>query len=328
MGTPVMPAAGSLYGKTRQTLSIVGSKTSAASGDLLHFEIPKVGGLARLWVTIRGTINTVAGPNALGHSSIINRIRVYGNTVSDIFNVSGPGFWHLLAPNIDLPTQAFQQTTALTAVAAGNSVNLDMVIPVTLNLQNLIGAVPIGNQETLVSVDFQLETDGNIGVTAWTARPTITLFMEMFTTPPGAENSPMFRTMHTIIEEKQTVSAAGEVRYRWPIANVYLQAIHGIGFAVTGGADTWSSMEVIANYTDHLYYYNPALADIRMSFLRHQARAAGVVPIDLVSSAGLGPYGSLRDVLDSDDVSVVESVFQATGATTLYTVRRQLVPLA
>lgn len=327
MGTPVQPATGQLYGKTRQTITLVRSLTSQASGDLLHFEIPKVGALARLWATVRGTITTVGAANALGQASIINRVRVYGNTVSDIFNVSGPGYFHLLAPNIDLPTQALNNSTALTAVAAG-AVNLDMVIPVTLNLQNLIGAVPIGNQETLVSVDFQMETDGNIGVTAWTARPTVTLFMEMFTTPPGMEDSPIFRTMHTIIEEKMSVSIAGEVRYRWPIANVYLQTLHGLGFAVTGGTDNWTSMEVIANYTDHIYYFNPGLADLRFSFLRHLTRAPGIIPIDLASSAGLGLYGSMRDALDSDDVSVVESVIQAAGAGTLYTIRRQLVPLA
>lgn len=328
MTSPIAPPQGALYGKARQTLTKVGSKTSAASGDLLHFEIPKVGGLARLWVTVRGTINTVVGPNALGQAAILNRIRVYGNTVSDIFNVSGPGFWHLLAPRIDLPTQPFNNSTALTAIAAAGAVNLDFVIPVTLNLQNLIGTVPIGNQETLISVDFQMETDAILGVTAWTARPTITLYMEMFTTPPGMEDAPIFRTMHTVIEERQAVAAAGETRYRWPIANVYLQTIHGLGFAVTGASDLWTSAEVIANYTDHIYYLEPSLADLRVSYLNHLARPAGVIPIDMMASAGLGAYGSMRDALDSNDVSVVETVIQATGAGTLYTVRRQLVPLA
>lgn len=328
MTSPIAPPQGALYGKTRQTLSIIGAKTATVSGDLLHFEIPKVGGLARLWATIRGTINTVVGPNALGQAAILNRCRVYGNTVSDIFNISGPGYWHLLAPRIDLPTQAFPSSTALTAIAAAGAVNLDMVVPVTINLQNLIGTVPIGNQETLVSVDFQLETDAVLGITAWTARPTVTLYMEMFTTPPGSEDAPIFRTMHTLIEERLAVAAAGEVRYRWPIANVYLQVIHGLGFAVTGGADGWSSAEVIANYTDHLYYFTPQLVDLRTGYLNHIARAPGVIPVDMAASAGLGLYGSMRDALDSDDVSVVETVIQATGAGTLYTVRRQLVPLA
>ncbi len=52
-----------------------------------------------------------------------------------------------------------------------------------------------------------------------------------------------------------------------------------------------------------------------------------MIPIDLMSSAGLGLYDRVRDTINSALVTSLDSVITATGAGTLFTMRRQLVNL-
>jgi hypothetical protein len=46
-----------------------------------------------------------------------------------------------------------------------------------------------------------------------------------------------------------------------------------------------------------------------------------------MASSGLGLYGLTRDVFDTSKVTDIASVLTASGAGTLYTLRRQLVTL-
>jgi hypothetical protein len=49
--------------------------------------------------------------------------------------------------------------------------------------------------------------------------------------------------------------------------------------------------------------------------------------VDFLSMSGLGNYGSGRDLLDSRQLTDLASIITANAAGTLFTVKRQLVPL-
>jgi hypothetical protein len=78
--------------------------------------------------------------------------------------------------------------------------------------------------------------------------------------------------------------------------------------------------------TDRLYEYDTKSADLEFCRWHGRARLAGVIPVDLSGSDGLGMYGGDRDVVVfSNLVSDIKSVITATAAGTLHSVRRQLV---
>jgi hypothetical protein len=52
-----------------------------------------------------------------------------------------------------------------------------------------------------------------------------------------------------------------------------------------------------------------------------------VLPIDFFNSSGLGNYASMRDAIDSSQLTDLATLITATGAVTLYSTKRQLVKL-
>jgi len=53
-----------------------------------------------------------------------------------------------------------------------------------------------------------------------------------------------------------------------------------------------------------------------------------LILVDRMGSSGLGNYGLMRDMFDSTALTDMASLITATGAGTLYTVRRGLQALA
>jgi hypothetical protein len=132
--------------------------------------------------------------------------------------------------------------------------------------------------------------------------------------------------VHQIIEDQRSISGAQDFEYFWPRGNTYMQVLHGCGLAQSG-SDAWSRVRVRLNQSDFIMDYTPASLNIDVNRTHGYVRLAGAIPLDLMGSSGLGIYGSTRDVLYSAAVTDLASIITATGAATLYTVRRQLIAL-
>lgn len=302
----------------------------AGGGNIVSWDLPRTGILARIYLVIRGTINALTGtPNVLGQSAIIRRVRLASNLGIDIFNVTGPGYFFLVAPYLDFPGLPLQGSTAKAAIASAAAPILDMIIPIAVNLRDMTGLMMLQSEQTLLTLTVEFETDAVLapsGLT-WTTQPSVVPQLEIFSVPPTANLLPPLNMIHSIIEDQTAVAASGAFTYSWPRGNTYLQLIHGLGFQVTTPADGWSQALLRINYTDTVYNEVPTAMDTINSFQRYQARALGVIPWDLVSSSGLGVYDLLRDTINSAYYTQIDSYITATGAGTLYSVRRQLVPL-
>jgi hypothetical protein len=118
--------------------------------------------------------------------------------------VSGPGYGYILqnlqelgGPNGRQPANQFN-----TALVTATTYNLDMVIPIMLNLQDAVGLVMLQNEQLQVSLSIEWESDVNVILTGGgTLTGTCDTWLEFFTVPVNPQNYPPLNLVHQIIED-------------------------------------------------------------------------------------------------------------------------------
>lgn len=321
-------AGGFAVNTRRKILPLSGAITRPVGGGTFGpYTLPKTGLLARLYLALRGNIaGTLTTPNALGNASMITRVRVVANSGLDIFNVSGAGYNYLLRNALESEyIDPAGQSTATSAVTAA-AFNLDMVIPIAVNMRDPSGLLMLQNEQTIVNLYIDWLADASVATGATVTLTTGDLFMEVFTVPPDPQDWPNLNIVHQCLEDQQQVPGAGDFPYNWPRGNTYMQILHGFGIGAAG-TDNFSKLALRVNQSDYLQNTPPDFLDLEFRLMRGRARPAGGVFIDLAASSGLGCYALARDLLNSALVTDLATVVTATGAGTLYTVRRQLLTL-
>lgn len=293
-------------------------------GASLPLALPKTGLLFGLFLAIRGSVaGTLSAPNALGMASIVRRVRLNINSGHDLVSFSGAGYHYGLREMLDAeyidPGGASNARSAVTAA----TFNLDMFVPVCVNLRDPVGAIMLQNEATVVQLHIEWETDAVVATGA-TVTGTVTPYMLWFTVPPDPRSMPNLSILHQIVEDARAVGAAGEFEYNWLRGNNYIQVFHGMGIGAAG-ADTFSRVRLRINQSDYIQESDVKLLDMEHRLLRGRARPAGGIYLDFLGTSGLGNYGLTRDFIDSSQATDIASVLTATGATTLYTIRRQLI---
>jgi len=313
-------------GNTRQKFIPLDTMPKPTGGGIVSRQLPKTGFLGRLWLRISGTVaGSLSAPNALGMASVVRRVRLAANSGIDIFSVSGAGYHYLLREIIDVGyVDPFGQSNARSAVTA-TTFNLDMVIPIMLNLKDPLGLLMLQNEQTILTLTVEFEADATVATGA-TVMANVYPRMELFTVPPDKKDWPPLGTIHQILEDTQTVAAAGDFVYNVPRGNTVLQLAHGLGIGASG-ADGFNLYRLRAQQSEYLYQAAPADLDMEQRFYRGRARPAGAILVDWLATSGLGVYGLTRDAFDTSKVTDFASIITASGAGTLYTVRRQLVGL-
>jgi hypothetical protein len=317
--------AGQFMSMTRRKLVPLASQ-SKGSTNPLRFDVPKTHLLAGIWLNITGSVaGTLSAPNALGMASIVRNVRVIANSGIDLINVSGPQYHYLWRDNIEHLIDPVPSSNARSAVTA-TTFDVSMFLPIQINGRDPIGLFMLQNQETLLQIEVDFETD-SVVATGATVTATVTPMLEFFTVPIKQEDYPPLNTIVQTLGETASVAAAGDYAYKWPRGNTYLGIYHGLGIGVSP-SDAWSEYKLRVAQSDNIYRLTPALFSLEFARFHGRARLLGTMPLDMVASSGLGYYGSLRDVFNSALVTDVESVITATGAGTLHTVRRQIVQLS
>ncbi len=311
--------------KTRRKLIPLASQSKGSTNPLV-WEIPKTGLLAGIHLAITGSISgTLSNQNALGFSSVVNRVRLIGNAGIDIINITGPHYHWLLRDMLEHFIDVCPSSSGRTAITA-TTFDLGMWLPVCLNGRDPLGLIMLQNEETLLTLEVEFNADANVATGA-TVTATVLPSIEIFTVPTDPADYPPLNVLHQIVSDSVAISAAGDYSYRWPRGNTYVQVIHGCGLNTTP-ADSWTEYKLRVNQSENIERYTPALLDLAFARTHGRARVKGVIPIDFIGTSGLGNYGSTRDLLYSALVTELESVVTASAAATLYTVRRQLITLA
>lgn len=314
-------------GMTRRKVIPMGTLTKPVGGNASTFQaLPRTGYLARLYLAIRGSVaGTLTVPNALGMASIIRRVRLTLNSGLDVISVSCAGYHYLLRQSFDQPgIDPVSQSNARSAVTA-TTFNLDMILPIALNMRDPLGLLLLQSESTLVTLSIDWEADGTVATGA-TVTATCVIHGEIFTVPPSATDQPPVNVVHQILEETIAVAGSGAATYVWPRGGVYLQLFHGYGFGVAG-ADSFSRYQVRAAQSDFIQDTDLTYLDMSKNFQTGLTRLAGTIPFDLYASGGLGMYDMMRDPIDTSRLTDLASVITATAAGTLYSLRRQLLVL-
>lgn len=311
--------------KTRRKVIPLSSQSKGTSNPLV-WEIPKTGLLAGIYLSITGSVaGTLSAPNALGKCSIINRVRLVGNAGIDIINLTGWHYHHLLRDYLEHYIDVYPASDGRSAVATG-AFDLSMWLPVAINGRDPLGLVMLQNEETLLTLEVEFNADANVATGA-TVTATVYPAVEIFTVPPDPADYPPLNVLHQIVSDTAVISGAGEYSYRWARGNTYVQTLHGAGIAASP-SDNWSEYKLRINQSENVERYTPALLNLAHARTHGVTRRAGVIPVDMIGTTGLGNYGSTRDLLYSALVTELESVITFSAAGALYTVRRQLITLS
>lgn len=315
---------------TRQKIIRPTTLTYPTGGGIVTYELPKTGLLARLYlhtsITVGGTVNT---PNPLGIASAIKKVRVYTNGGQDIYSVSGVGYGYMLNFNQELMgVNGRQIANQYNTAVSATSFNLDMVIPIAINMNSPIGMILLQNEQLQVLLSIEYETPANIGgSTATVTAGTTAVAMEFFAPPADPKDWPDLSLIHQTVEDQISIAATGDYIVNFQRGNVYLEALFGFGVAASA-ADNWSRLILRINQSDILYDLEPNLVTQIVSFRQNISRGLGYIPIDLIGSDGLGTYASARDYINTALLTDFQAVLTATSTGTLYLVRRMLQPLA
>lgn len=317
--------AGGFQANTRQTWVQLADITRPTGGGLTTTALPKAEILASILLAIRGSIGGAVGSvNALGFASVLNRVRLSANNGIDLFNISGAGYHYGLRECLESEyIDPSGQSNARSAVTA-TTYNLDMIIPVALNMRDPIGLISLQSDQLQVNLNLDWAADTVVTSTGTPFTGTATPYLELFTVPPQRVDNPDYSLFHVILEDQQAVSGAGDYIYSPLRAGLYLQLIHGLGWGAAG-ADGFNAYKLRINQLNYVRSSDIKLLDLESRRMRGRARIAGAIPIDFLASDGLGTYGSQRDAVNSLALTNLESIPTATGAGTLYSIRRMII---
>lgn len=314
------------FDNTRLVHSRLEVKSKPTGGGVVSWNLPKVGYLASIWLRISATISgTLSNHNPLGLASIIRNVRLTTNAAIDIINISGAGYSYLLDEMQE--TGLFRgtgQNDGRSAVAAG-TFNLDMVLPVSVNMGNPLGVLLLQNEQTNVTLSIDFEADTTVATGA-TVTATVEPIIWYYTVPSDPRDLPRTDVLHTIIEESKPVSSAGTETVVLPRGYTYKAIAFGYGIGAAG-TDKFTRVQLRVGQNQFPYDYSPAILDMQHYLLKGRARPAGAVFFDFQSMTGQGTYGHPRDLFNSAVVTDLAVLIDANAADTLRFVRDQLILL-
>jgi len=312
---------------TREFVVNTGAKTSTnIAGETLVWDLPKTGILQEIYLSITTAITgTIVGGSTTGKARQVKRVRLLANAGINVCDFSGEGYHYLLRDFVEALNDPVSFAGGRSAVATGVD-NLSMYIPIAINSRDPIGLLNLQNPDTQLRLEVELGGNGWLctsGITAVTV--VVTPYLGMYRMPLAKEDRPKFDFVHTMQEDQSALTSGAEFTYNWLRGNTYLSVVHGITLASTA-ADSFTTAALRVNQNDYLRpALPPAYFDGEFTQYRGRARVKGVVPFDLISLSGLGDYSSLRDVLNTANLTDIQSVILPSASVAMYSMKRQLV---
>lgn len=315
----------------RRKVTQLPTMTRPAAGGVTTLQLPDSGILAGIFLGISVVLAGAPGAaNPLGVATAINNVRLKTNGGNDVFNASGVEYHYLIQQMLESSYFVAQGQNAGNSAVAAGTFNLDMYIPVQINLRDPVGLIMLQDQESIVTLDVDwapaivLDSGGVLTVTSGTCQ----VHMVYFDVPANPQDLPAFNTLHQILTDTRTLTGAIEHRVRIQTGGKYLQIAHGFGIGVTP-ADSFSRFRTMVNQSIQLEEWSTVGLTQLHRYLYGRARPLGGIYVDYMGTSGLGNFGSVRDLLDSWNITQYEHLVTSTaaGSVTLFTARRQLMPL-
>ena len=296
-------------------------------GGVTQIELPKtgilIGILCPITIVVGGTVNT---PNALGVATAIKRVVLRLNAGHVIFDMSGVSYFNLLAEMIQDNYNMDIYNNSRAAVSTGTKV-LDIFIPVAENTRDEIGLLMLQNMQTFATLSIEWESEITVGgTTATITSGSCTPVLMLAEVPAEESDLPSLDVIHQILEEQAAISAAGAYDHQIAIGGTLVGEYYYLAAGWTQAQLRLQNSNIIADLTP---------AQHRMLFLLTTSRDVTLVGAvtgtdkrifwDFAGTDGLGQFGSIRDYINTLALTSIFTRITAVGATTLFSLRRQLL---
>lgn len=305
------------YG-SRKRIQRVGSIPYQAGQAAPPMELPRVGFLAGILLTFNGTAPGATGTTARGPWSLISRLRLNLNLGAvSIYDTTGYGAYLLSLVNGGDFTRVKEYS------ATASNVSFSLYIPVSVNLADAFSTGLILLQDPQVRATLEVfwgqPTDAFAGAGA---SGTLDVHYVYWEVPDLSRVSAPPLVLHRVVEDVQPISQTGDNAYVVPRQGTLLQLVHVL--ELNGAlSDAWDRYRLVLNRVDTLVDFTKAAAyllDVVDGF-RPMANTAilptGTVLLDLYRAMGLTNTGDLRDALDIEAVTTVESIVTVSPSATL-----------
>jgi hypothetical protein len=303
------------------------SMVRPVGGGTTQIELPKTGILMGILLPISVTLSgTLTVPNALGLASCIKRVVVKINAGHTLIDISGAGYAYLLSNFIQDNFNMAIYSDAKSAVTTGTKV-LDMFLPIALNTRDEIGLLMLQNMQTFATLTIDWEADATVATGA-TITGTATPVLMLAEVPTNPADLPAFDTIHQIQEEQAAVAAAGDFDHRIAIGATLAGMYYLLPVGYTRAQLRLQNSNVIADLTPaqhRLLWLLTTSRDVTLSGAL--SGADKILAWDFAGTDGLGQFGSVRDFVNTLALTDIFSRITAVGASTLYSVRRQILSL-
>jgi len=313
---------------TREFVVGAGAKSGTnLLGETLAWDLPKTGILGAILLVITGNLTTAPStPNAQGKSRLIRRVRLTANAGINLCDFSGGGYHWLIRDYCEHLIDPVPQSDAR-AVAASGAFDLSMHIPISINSRDPLGLVNLQNPDTQLRLEVEVAPTTDLANDYTVYTYTVAPYLQMFKMPLAKEDRPKFDFLQTFQEDANAVTSGVEFVYPWLRGNTYMSVVHGctLNAALT---NSYTTAALRVNQNDYLRPpLGPTFYAREFSKMRGRTVPGGTFGFDLVSLSGLGNYGSLRDLLNTAQLTDIQSVIVPSATTTLFSMKRQLVYL-
>lgn len=326
-------------GNSRQRMQRVGD-FPFVPGSRVSIELPRVGYVAGILVQLFSGLNRTPGDT--GNFSdqffnIINRLQLNLNIgASQIYDVSGHGT-NLLNQamsfnyaadeggdgNAALPAPL--DTTADTLVFSGvptvpqaaGPLVFTWWIPVAMNdgLNFNVGLINLQAPEIRATLDVQFgvladlfEPGAIIAGTSFTAGSSIRVHYLYYEVPnPDLVEIPPY-IVHRVLQERQSIAAVGDQLYTVPRMGQLQRLIHSVQINGLTSTGLVTDLVIRVNKTDEIYRMTQS-ANRFLSRMRYGHKVPrGAFYHDWWRAADVNAAGDFRDVIDSEQISTLESI--------------------
>jgi hypothetical protein len=324
------------YGSRRriQRVGFIPFQENAVAPPL---QLPNVGYLAGLFLTWRGGISGATGTKTNGPWDLLRRVRVNLNLGSaSLVDVSGYGLYMLnLANGIDATTSPYHVPTL-------TSLRWTLYVPVSANLgENFsTGLILLQDPQIRATLEISWNALSNVfngsGMSAASGAGVEVYYVYWEVPDLGKVSQPPL-VLHRIAQEVQPITQTGDNIYLVPRQGILLQLLHLI--TINGSySESWDKAAIRLNRVDTIAEMSPDVAGflnvLNVEITNPSRPPRHVVPWDFFSPSYRAGMGDLRDAIDTEAVTTIESVVTissgaglGTNNNFLETVRRILQPI-
>jgi len=342
-------------GNSRQRIQRVGSYVVqlAPGNNRLSIELPRVGYLAGILVQIGGFLSRTAGDTgtfSTQYFNILNRLQLNLNIgASQIFDVSGHGTYLLnqamsfnYAPDLGghgapgAPLLAIADPSVWDGQDTIPETDQDLVfsywIPIAINdgLNFNVGLINLQAPEIRATLDLTMGSIADLftpgatltgtNVTAF-GGPTGQMLAQVsylyYEVPnPDLVEIPPY-IVHRVIQERQAIQATGDQLYTVPRMGQLQRLIHSVQVNGIANTSPVGDLVIRVNKTDEIYRMRSSVNRFLSRMRYGHTVSQGAFYHDWWRAADLNAAGDFRDVIDSEQISTLESIVSIDPATVL-----------